>query len=73
MSMPMMNIPASTQANYVPMKIKDDPAYQKYFKLLKLGMDEEHIALKMQTDGVDPSVLKTPDDISPNDKGVSRI
>lgn len=49
--------------------IKDDPSFQKYFKLIKLGMPVENIQTKMKVDGVDPSLLLRPDDISPNDAG----
>lgn len=34
-----------------------DPDYAKFFKLLKLGMDADHIKLKMTAEGFDPSVL----------------
>ncbi|CAB9518801.1 Formin-like protein [Seminavis robusta] len=38
--------------------LKDDPEYQKYFKmLLKLGMPKEQVAHAVQRDGKDPAVL----------------
>ena len=37
--------------------LKDDPKYQKYFKMLKLGMPKEQVQHAMLRDGEDPSVL----------------
>ncbi|KAH9108893.1 hypothetical protein AeMF1_015936 [Aphanomyces euteiches] len=39
------------------LKLKDDPMYEKYFKMQKLGMPVGAIRQKMQLDGVDPDVL----------------
>lgn len=39
-------------------KASDHPMYVKFFKLLKVGVKEEAIKLKMQTEGLDSSILK---------------
>lgn len=40
---------------------KDHEKYAKFFKLLKMGMPLEHIKLKVSSEGLDPSMLDTPD------------
>ncbi|KAF0686440.1 Aste57867_21768 [Aphanomyces stellatus] len=37
-----------------------NPAYEKYFKLMKMGMPLEQVKLKASADGLDPSVLDNP-------------
>ena len=37
--------------------IKDDPAFQKYFKMLKMGLPQGAVRNAMDRDGVDSSVL----------------
>ncbi|KAF0698593.1 Aste57867_10787 [Aphanomyces stellatus] len=54
---------------YIPLLVKDDPAFKKYFKLLTMGMPKEQVALKIKADGFKPEVLDTPDGVSPNDPG----
>ncbi|CAK4617098.1 hypothetical protein LEN26_014686 [Aphanomyces euteiches] len=34
-----------------------NPAYEKFFKLIKMGMPKEQVKLKAQAEGLDPSVL----------------
>uniref|UniRef100_A0A0K0CU65 WASH_WAHD domain-containing protein n=1 Tax=Angiostrongylus cantonensis TaxID=6313 RepID=A0A0K0CU65_ANGCA len=46
--------------------VKDDPAFTKYFRMLKLGVVEAAVKLKMQSEGVDPSLLDQPYAPSPN-------
>ena len=57
-------------ASYVPIKVKEDPKFKKYFKLLRMNMPIEQIQMKMEVDGVDPNLLNAPDAVSPNDPGV---
>ncbi|RHY74122.1 hypothetical protein DYB34_005103 [Aphanomyces astaci] len=57
-------------APYIPLLVKDDPAFKKYFKLMSMGMPVEQVELKMKAEGFDASVLATPDAVSPNDPGV---
>lgn len=52
------------------MTVDEDPAFVKYFKLLRLDMPKEQIRIKMEADGVDPSLLDHPKRASPNDPGV---
>lgn len=79
MNMPVFPVgmlsPASSAASppYVPLLIKDDPEFKKYFKLLQMGMPIEQAKLKMAAEKLDPSVLDRPDDVSPNDPGVSVV
>ncbi|KAE8883353.1 hypothetical protein PF005_g80 [Phytophthora fragariae] len=54
---------------YTPLLVKDDPEFKKYFKFKSLDMPLDQIKAKMQADGVSPSLLDKPDDISPNDLG----
>lgn len=56
---------------YEPLLIKNDPEFAKYFKLQQMGMPAEQIKLKMSAEKHDPTVLDRPDDVSPNDPGVS--
>ena len=43
-------------ANGLP-ALKDDPKYEKYFKMLKLGMPKEVVKHAMVRDGEDPSIM----------------
>jgi hypothetical protein len=65
-------IRATKAAVYMPLLVKDDDVFRKYFKLKDMSMPLEQIRAKMQADGVDPALLDTPDEISPNDPGVRR-
>ncbi|XP_044731488.1 WASH complex subunit 3 [Chrysoperla carnea] len=46
-------------------RIKDDPTYSKYFKMLHFGVQEEAVRLKMQAEGLDPNILNEPNKIVP--------
>lgn len=37
---------------------REDPRYAKYFKMQRLGIAEPNIIMKMQSEGVDPSILQ---------------
>lgn len=50
------NISAS-MANSKFFALKNDPSYQKYFKMLKVGMPMDVVKHAMTRDGVDPSVM----------------
>ncbi|KAF8362018.1 ddl-1 [Pristionchus pacificus] len=50
--------------------VKDDPRYSKYFKMVKMGIQEEAVQLKMKSEGVDPSILHNPN--APSDAPVER-
>lgn len=43
--------------------VKEHEKYAKLFKLLKLGMSMEHIQLKASAEGLDASLLNTPDQL----------
>lgn len=55
---------------YRPLLVKDDPEFRRYFKLKEMAMPAEQIKAKMEGDGVNPALLDTPDEVSPNDPGV---
>lgn len=42
--------------------LKDDPKYEKYFKMMKVGMPKDVVKHAMQRDGLDPDLL----DANPN-------
>ncbi|EGT56278.1 CBN-DDL-1 protein [Caenorhabditis brenneri] len=44
--------------------IKNDPTYSKYFKMLKMGVPEAGVIQKMESEGVDPSILVRGDEPS---------
>mmetsp|Transcript_23417 Transcript_23417/g.30402 ORF Transcript_23417/g.30402 Transcript_23417/m.30402 type:complete len:197 (-) Transcript_23417:648-1238(-) len=44
---------------------REHPTYAPYFKLQRLGVPEPQIKMKMQNDGVDPSVFDDPDRLLP--------
>ena len=49
------------------LKIKDDPKFAKYFKMLKMHLPRGAVEQKMAADGVDTSILdEDPEGISPN-------
>ncbi|KAH7479820.1 hypothetical protein PRIC1_008627 [Phytophthora ramorum] len=54
---------------YTALLVKDDPDFAKYFKLKGMDMPVDQIKTKMEADGVNPSLLDTPDAVSPNDPG----
>jgi hypothetical protein len=59
--------------NTAPLALKDDPAFARYFKMLKMHLPRGAVVLKMQTDGVDPSILdRDPDALSPNQPSLTR-
>ena len=45
--------------------ISQDSRYSKYFKMVKLGVAEEAVRIKMKTEGIDPSFLDRPNDPAP--------
>lgn len=62
---------SGVQSIYRPLLVKDDPEFRKYFKLKEMAMPSEQIKAKMEGDGVNPALLDIPDEVSPNDPGVS--
>ncbi|KAF1322244.1 Formin-homology 2 domain-containing protein, partial [Globisporangium splendens] len=50
------------------MAVKDDPEYEKFFKLIKMGMPAEQVKMKMSASGLNADLLDTPDAPSPNQK-----
>ncbi|KAG3119284.1 hypothetical protein PI125_g2133 [Phytophthora idaei] len=58
-SLPNANTPV--EAADAAVKVKDDPAYAKFFKLLSMGAPAESVKAKMQMAGLKPELLDTPD------------
>ncbi|KAG7395441.1 hypothetical protein PHYBOEH_003732 [Phytophthora boehmeriae] len=48
--------------------VQEDPAYEKFFKLVKMGMPPEQVKMKMSAAGLNADLLDTPDAPSPNQK-----
>ncbi|KAG7391749.1 hypothetical protein PHYPSEUDO_003824 [Phytophthora pseudosyringae] len=62
--------PPSAAADSGVMKLKDDPAFEKYFKMRKLGMPDGVIQHKLTMDGVTLDILNMdPEGPSPNATG----
>uniref|UniRef100_H2YXJ2 WASH complex subunit 3 n=1 Tax=Ciona savignyi TaxID=51511 RepID=H2YXJ2_CIOSA len=47
-------------------KVKDDPRYAKYLKMVNVGVPKAAIGNKMKLEGLDPSLLDTPDAPAPD-------
>ncbi|KAE9030440.1 hypothetical protein PF011_g587 [Phytophthora fragariae] len=58
-SLPSSNTPLA--ATRTAFKVKDDPGYAKFFKLLSMGAPAESVKAKMQMAGLKPELLDTPD------------
>lgn len=50
--------PVPVEPEYTGLKMKDDPRYQKYFKMLIVRVPLGNIQNKMMMEGVDPSILE---------------
>jgi len=59
---------APAAASNQVMSVKEDPAYEKFFKLVKMGMPAEQVKMKMSAAGVNADLLDTPDAPSPHQK-----
>lgn len=58
---------ASSSSSEPPMKVKDDPKFAKYFKMLAMHLPKIAVEAKMKAEGVDPSILDLdPESVSPN-------
>lgn len=55
-------------AGSMPLTVSEDPAFAKFFKMLKVGLPPARVSMKMEEDGLDPMLLNDPDAISPNSK-----
>ncbi|OWZ19222.1 Formin like protein [Phytophthora megakarya] len=57
---------APATASSQVMTVKEDPAYEKFFKLVKMGMPPEQVKMKMSAAGLNADLLDAPDAPSPN-------
>mmetsp|Transcript_8702 Transcript_8702/g.15547 ORF Transcript_8702/g.15547 Transcript_8702/m.15547 type:complete len:914 (+) Transcript_8702:160-2901(+) len=53
-------------ADSLPMTVAEDPAFAKYFKMLKMGLPPPAVAQKMAMEGLDSQILNNPGAPSPN-------
>lgn len=60
--------PTGAAAAAQAMSVKDDPEYEKFFKLVKMGMPAAQVKMKMTASGLNADLLDTPDAPSPNQK-----
>ena len=61
--------PAAAEQSAPAMKLKDDPKYEKYFKMLKMGLPVGAVQNRMAKDGEDPAVMEMdPEGPSPSAK-----
>ncbi|CAO4365818.1 unnamed protein product [Caenorhabditis nigoni] len=60
------NEPITTECSSSVILIKDDPLYSKYFKMLKMGVPEAGVIQKMESEGIDPSILHRGSEPSPS-------
>ena len=47
----------AVQPQVDPNDPRNNPEYKKWFKLLDMGIPKEHVVLKMEQQGIDPSIL----------------
>ena len=58
---------SASSSSEPPMKVKDDPKFAKYFKMLAMHLPKIAVEAKMKAEGVDPSILDLdPESVSPN-------
>jgi WASH complex subunit CCDC53 len=49
--------------------VSKDPRFSKYFKMLIMGVPVAAVKLKMNSEGIDPNLLDTPDAPAPEAEG----
>ncbi|KAK4299192.1 hypothetical protein Pmani_028510 [Petrolisthes manimaculis] len=47
--------------------VSQDPRFVRYFRMLKMGVPDPAVRMRMSADGVDPSILNDPDAPAPPD------
>ena len=52
--------------------LRDDPKYEKYFKMLKMGLPMGAVQNAMERDGIDPSIMERDHDLPANVNGASK-
>ncbi|GMF34717.1 unnamed protein product [Phytophthora fragariaefolia] len=62
---------APATASIQVITVKEDPAYEKFFKLVKMGMPPEQVKMKMSAADLNADLLDTPDAPSPNQKAAA--
>ena len=56
-------VPGTAETKGTP--AREDPTYQKFFKMLKMGLPRPAVEIKMKAEGFDPKILDHPDDPVP--------
>lgn len=62
----LIQTPGEADSPEKTITVQEDPEYEKYFKLLKMGLPAEQVKIKMKNAGVDPELLDDPTKLSPN-------
>ena len=57
--------PTVEEPNEPVMTVSQDPRFKKYFTMLKVGVLEEAVRIKMKTEGLDPNLISTPNAPAP--------
>ncbi|CAH0480632.1 unnamed protein product [Peronospora belbahrii] len=53
----------TTDIGFVGVPVKEHEKFAKFFKLLKMGMPLEHVQVKVSLEGLDATLLSTPDQL----------
>lgn len=53
----------AAEAGFAGIAVKDHEKFAKFFKLMKMGMPLEHVQLKASAEGLDASLLSTPEQL----------
>ncbi|KAJ8673320.1 hypothetical protein QAD02_004582 [Eretmocerus hayati] len=59
-------IPQTEETDTYP--VSQDPSYAKYFKMVHVGVPKQAVKLKMEQEGLDSSMLETPQKLIPKPK-----
>ncbi|POM68465.1 Formin-2 domain containing hypothetical protein, partial [Phytophthora palmivora] len=54
---------SASDIGFVGIPVKEHDKFVKFFKLMKMGMPLEHVKLKASSEGLDASLLNTPDQL----------
>eukprot|EP00301_Raphidiophrys_heterophryoidea_P023388 c7296_g1_i2.p1 GENE.c7296_g1_i2~~c7296_g1_i2.p1 ORF type:complete len:200 (+),score=40.75 c7296_g1_i2:33-602(+) len=50
---------------------RNDPAYTKYYTMIRVGVPDAQVKMRMQTEGLDPQAIDNPDAPSTTHKGAA--
>lgn len=61
----MQQVPEPAEPAVAVMTVSQDPRFKKYFTMLKVGVLEEAVRIKMRTEGLNPDLISTPNAPAP--------